>query len=318
MRAVSLLLLLIFSISAKAFAWPNWVYEPSCQAQYFCAVGIAENEALAKKLAFDDLSQQLQANVNSQSLVSISKKGNKSSASLSQKIELTTESIPLNLVSVAEKAFESNQTALLIKLPKQQFYTNLSSRVSTFFDNVSTSEQLAEQPLWQQRVWAIKQLAEQTKVENQLSLLTALNETQTSSSSLWLKFKQWQQLTLALKNKAIIEVQASHELQTIAASINQNLTGGAGTIYWLQPSIKTKSAKKSGKYIVQALLSLELLESMPPYRIVFTNSLKAQHSASTLSAAKQKAISEITHLIETSKGQVLFSKNDQHPTKEYQ
>ena len=72
-----------------------------------CAVGIAENEALAKKLAFDDLSQQLQASVNSQSLVSISKKGNKSSASLSQKIELTTESIPLNLVSIAEKSFKN-------------------------------------------------------------------------------------------------------------------------------------------------------------------------------------------------------------------
>jgi len=305
-------------MSAKAFAWPNWVYQANCAADYFCAVGIAESEALAKKVAFDDLSQQLQASVNSQSLVSVSKQDNKSSASLSQKIELTTESIPLNLVSVADKAFENNQIALLIKLPKQQFYTNLNSRVFTFFDNLSTAEQLSEQPLWQQRVWAIKQLTEQTKVENHLSLLTALNESRTLSSGLWQKFKQWQQLTLTLKNTAIIEVQASHELEEIATSINQSLTGGAGTIYWLQPSIKTKSAKKADKYIVQALLSLELLESEPPYRTVFTNSIKKQRSAPSLSAAKQKAITAIAQLIETSQGQVLFSKNDQLHTKEYQ
>ncbi len=64
MRAVSLLLLLICSMSAKAFSWPNWVYQANCAADYFCAVGIAESEALAKKMAFDDLSQQLQATVN--------------------------------------------------------------------------------------------------------------------------------------------------------------------------------------------------------------------------------------------------------------
>lgn len=304
-------------MSAKAFSWPNWVYQANCAADYFCAVGIAQGETLAKKMAFDDLSQQLQASVNSQTIVSVSKKDNKSHSSLSQKIELTTESIPLNLVFVAEKAIQNNQVALLIKLPKQQFYNNLSTRITTFFDNLSTPKQLSQQPLWQQRVWAIKQLAEQTKIENQLSLLTALSEGRTLSSGLWQKFKQWQQLTLALKNKAIIEVQASHELQTIAASINQHLIGGAGTIYWLQPSIKTKSAKKAGKYIVQTLLSLELLESEPPYRILFSNSLKAQRSASSISAAKQQAINAIAYLIETSKGQVLFSKNDQHHTKEY-
>jgi len=305
-------------MSAKAFAWPNWVYQANCAVDHFCAVGIAQNEALAKKMAFDDLSQQLQASVNSQSLVSISKKDNKSSVSLSQKIELTTESIPLNLVSVTEKASQNGRVALLLKLPKQQFYNNLSTRLTTFFDNVSTAKQLSEQPLWQQRVWAIKQLTQQTKVENHLSLLTALNESRTLSSSLWQKFKQWQQLTLALKNKAIIEVQASHELQAIATSINQSITGGAGTIYWLQPSIKTKSAKKADKYIVQALLSLELLESEPPYRTVFSNNIKRQRSAPSLSAAKQKAINAIAQLIETSKGQVLFSKNDQLHTKEYQ
>lgn len=318
MRAVNLLLLLICSISAKAFAWPSWVYQTNCTNDDFCAVGIAANEALAKKLAFSDLSQQLQASINSQSLVSVSKKDNKNSSSLSQKIEVTTESIPLNLISVAEKAFENNQTALLVKLPKEQFYKNLSTRVSTFFNNLLTPEQLAEQPLWQQRIWAIKQLAEQTNIENQLSLLTALNEARTLSSGLLQKFAQWQQLTSTFKNKAIIEVQASHELKSIAASINQSLMGGAGTIYWLQPSIKTRSAKKSGKYVVQALLSLELLESEPPYRVLFTNNLKAQRSDSSLSAAKQKAIEAIAHLINTSKGQVLFNKNDLHPTKEYQ
>lgn len=318
MRAVSLLLLLICSISAKAFTWPDWVYQINCTDSYFCAVGIAESETVAKKMAFDELSQQLQASVNSQSLVSVSKKGNKSSASLSQKIELITESIPLNLVLVAKKTFKDNQTALLIKLSKEQFYHNLSTRVFTFFDNIETPEQLNEQPLWQQRVWAVKQLANQAKIENQLSLLTALNENKTSASGLWQKFKRWQQLTLLLKNKAIIEVQASHELKTIATSINQNFTGGAGTIYWLQPSIKTKSAKKSSEYLVQASLSLELLESEPPYRTLFTNSLKMQRSAPSQSGAKQKAIKAIAHLIETTKGLVLFNKDDQPLTKEYQ
>jgi hypothetical protein len=318
MHAVNLLLLIvIFSISAKALAWPSWVYQANCGTDYFCAVGIAENEVMAKKVAFDDLSQQLQASVSSQSIVSISKKGNRNNSTLTQKIKLTTESIPLNLVSIVEKSFENNQIALLIKLPKQQFYNNLSTRVVTFFDNVSTLDQLSQQPLWQQRVWAIKQLAEQAKIENQLSLLTAISEQRTHSSGLWKKFKGWQQLTLSLKNKAIIEVQASHELQVISTSINHNITGGSGTIYWLQPSIKTKSAKKLGKYIVQAILSLELLESMPPYRILFTNTLKVQRSAPSQSIAKQKAIEAFAHLIETSKGQVLFNKNDQYHTKEY-
>jgi len=303
---------------AKAFVWPNWVYQTHCTVEYFCAVGIAQNEALAKKLALDDLSQQLQVSVNSQSIISISKKENKSHSSFSQRIELTTESIPLNLVFVAERIFQNDQMALLIKLPKQQFYNNLSARIRTFFDNVTTPEQLFQQPLWQQRVWAMKQLTEQTKIESQLSLLTALNKNRTLSSGLWEKFKQWQTLTLSSKNKAIIEVQASPELQVITSSINQHLIGGAGNIYWLQPSIKTKSAKKSGRYIVQALLSLELLESKPPYRILFSNSIKVQRSASSYRTAKQKAIEAIAHLIETSKGQVLFSKNDRHHGKEYQ
>ncbi len=304
-------------MSAKAFAWPNWVYHANCADKNFCAVGVAHSETLAKKMAFDDLSQQLQASVNSHSLVSISKKDNKSNSSLSQKIELNTESIPLNLVSVTDKAFENNQVAVLLKLPRQQFTNNLSTRLTTFFNNISSSKQLFHQPLWQQRVWAIKQQAKQAKIENQLSLLTALSEQKTLNSGLWQKFKQWQKLTVALNNKAIIEVQASHELQTIATSINQHLVGGAGKIYWLQPSIKTKSAKKAGKYTVKALLSLELLESKPPYRILFSNSLKAQRSAPSFSAAKQKAIEAIAHLIKTSKGHILFSKNDQHHLEEY-
>jgi hypothetical protein len=305
-------------MSAKASVWPTWVYQADCPADYFCAVGIAPSEALAKKIAFNDLSHQLQVSVNSQSLVSMSKKDNKSSSALSQKIKLTTESIPLNLVPVVDKAFQNNQVALFIKLSKQQFYNNLSARVTTFFDNISTSEQLIRQPLWQQRIWAIKQLTKQAKIENQLSLLTALNRQKTLSSGLWQKFKQWQQLTLALKDKAIIEVQASHELKTIATIINQSLIGGSGNIYWLQPTMAIKSAKKSGEYIVQASLHLELLESEPPYRVLFSNSLKAQKSAPTFNTAKQKAIGTITHLIEASKGQVLFSNNNQHHTKEYQ
>lgn len=318
MRAVSLLLLLIFPMLVKASTWPSWVYQTNCTAEYFCAVGIAKNETLAKKMAFDDLSQQLQAKVNSQSLVSVTKKGNKSSSSLSQRIELTSESIPLNLVSIVNKEYENNQVALLIELPKQQFYNNLSTRVGNFFSNLSTLKQLSQQPLWQQKVWAIKQLVQQPKIENQLSLLTAISKQKTDSSGLWKKFKQWQRLTLSLKNKAIIEVQASHELQAVAASINNNLTDGAGTIYWLQPSLKTKSAQKAGKFIVQALLSLELLESKSPYRAVFTNTLKIQRSAPSQSAAKQKVIEAFTHLIDITKGQVLFSKNNQQHTKEYQ
>lgn len=155
MLAVSLLLLLICSISAKAFAWSNWVYQTNC------AAGIAEREVLDKKIVFDDFSQQLQA------------------------------------------------------------------------------------------------------------------------------------------------------------SINQRLTGDAGTIHWLQSSIKTNSAKKPGTYIVQTLLTIELLESKLPYCILFINNLKIQRSSPLLIAAKQKTISTIAHLFENTKGHVLFSKNDLHPTKEY-
>jgi len=317
MRAVSLLLLVISSISAKASVWPNWVYQTNCTAEYFCAVGLAQNEISAKKLALDDLSQQLQVSVNSQTSIDVSKEEDKSTTRFKQKIELSTESIPLNLIFVAERTFQNSQMALLIKLPKQQFYNNLSAHVASFFNNMTTPEQLSQQPLWRQRVWAMKQQEEQTKIKNQLSLLTALNKNKTSSSGLWEEFKQWQKLTLSSQNKAIIEVQAPHELQVITSSINQYLIGGAGEIYWLQPSIKTRTAKKSGKYIVQVLLSLELLESKPPYRILFSNSIKVQRKAPSYNAAKQKAIEAIVQLIKTSKGQVLFSKNDQPHGKEY-
>ncbi|TWX56857.1 LPP20 family lipoprotein [Colwellia hornerae] len=318
MRAVNLLLLLvIFSISAKAAVWPSWVYQSNCSEEYFCGVGIAENEVMAKKFAFDDLSQQLQANVSSQSIVSIQKKDNRNSYTLSQQIKLTTESIPLNLVSIAEKTFKNNQTALLIKLSKQQFYNNLASRVSTFFDNITTSSQLHLQPLWQQRVWAVRQLAQQSSVENNLILLSSINEEKTLSSGIWQKFKQWQQLISALKNKAIIEVQAPIELGVINTSINLSLTGGAGTVYWLQPSIKSKSARDGNEYVVEVVLSVELLESEPPYRVLFTNRLKNQHRASSPNIAKQRAIEAIAQLIESSKGQVLFSKSGQQSTKEY-
>jgi hypothetical protein len=312
-----LLLLIVISITAKASVWPNWVYQANCGSDYFCAVGIAENEVMAKKVAFDDLSQQLQATVSSQSIVTITKKGNKNSSSLSQQIKLTTESIPLNLVSVIEKKFENNQVALLIKLSKQQFYKNLAARVNTFFDNIATSNQLHLQPLWQQRVWAQRQLAEQSRVENQLVLLSSISEERTNSSEMWKKFKRWQQLTSELKNKAIIEVQAPIGLEVIKASINRSLTGGAGTVYWLQPSIKTKSANNGGEHVVEVLLSIELLESEAPYRVLFTNTLKERHRGSSVNEAKQRAIEAIAHLIEVSKGQVLFIKGGQHSTKEY-
>ncbi len=317
MRKVNLLLLIVLSISAKASVWPNWVYQANCGSDYFCAVGIAENEAMATKVAFDVLSQQLQASVSSQSIVSITKKENKNSSTFSQQIKLTSESIPLNLVTVAEKAFENKQTALLVKISKQQFYKNLAARVSTFFDNISTSSQLYLQPLWQQRMWAQRQLAQQPKVVNYLVLLSSISDERTNSSGMWKKFKQWQQLTSELKNKAIIEVQAPRELKVINASINRSLTGGAGTVYWLQPSIKTKSAKYGGEYVVEVLLSIELLESEPPYRVLFTNTLKERNRASSANVAKQEAIEAIAHLIEVSKGQVLFNKGGQYSTKEY-
>ncbi len=320
MRAVNLsilIALIVLSISAKASAWPDWVYQTNCGSEYFCAVGIAENETMAKKIAFDDLSQQFQATVSSESIVSITKKGTRNSSTLLQKIKLTTESIPLNLVSVSEKSFINNQTALLIKLSKQQFYNNLAARLGNFFANISTSEQLSQQPLWQQRVWAQRQLARQPRVENYLVLLSSINETKTNSTGLLKKFKQWQQLTLALKNKAIIEIQAPSELGVINASINRYLTGGSGTVYWLQPSIKTKSAKAGSEYVAEVLLSIELLESEPPYRVLFSNTFKERHRGSSVNVAKQRAIAAIAHLIEASKGQVLFNKIDQYSTKEY-
>jgi hypothetical protein len=318
MRAVNLLLLLIVcSISAQASAWPSWVYKANCSTEYFCAVGVADDEVMAKKFAFDDLSQQLQASISSKSIVSVTKQGNESSATLAQKIVFTTESIPLNLVSVAEKAFENNQTALLIKLPKQQFYKNLTARVNTFFENISTSIQLNQQPLWQQRVWAQRQLAHQPRIENHLVLLSSINDTKTNLSGLWQKFKHWQQLTLTFKNRAIIEVQAPKDLGEISASINRHLIGGAGTVYWLQPSIKTKSAKDDNEYVVEVLLSLELLESEPPYRVLFTNRLKERRHASSAALAKQLAIAAIAKSIDVSKGQILFSKDGQNNRKEY-
>jgi len=307
----------MLSISAKASAWPSWVYQANCGTDYFCAVGIAENEVMAKKLAFDDLSQQLQASVSSQSTISITKKGKRNSSTLTQKIKLTTESIPLNLVSIAEKSFENNQTALLIKLSKHQFYNNLASRVSTFFDNITTPLQLYQQPLWQQRVWAQRQLVQQPSIENHLVLLSSISDERTTSSGVWQKFKRWQQLTLELKNKAIIEVQAPQDLGVISASINRFLTGGSGTVYWLQPSLMTKSAKNGDEYVVEVLLSVELLESEPPYRVLFTNTLKERHRATSINTAKQRAIEAIAHLIEISKGQVLFNKDGQNSVKEY-
>jgi len=312
-----LLLIVMLSISAKASAWPSWVYQANCGTDYFCAVGIAENEVMAKKLAFDDLSQQLQASVSSQSTISITKKGKRNSSTLTQKIKLTTESIPLNLVSIAEKSFENNQTALLIKLSKHQFYNNLASRVSTFFDNITTPLQLYQQPLWQQRVWAQRQLVQQPSIENHLVLLSSISDERTTSSGVWQKFKRWQQLTLELKNKAIIEVQAPQDLGVISASINRFLTGGSGTVYWLQPSLMTKSAKDGDEYVVEVLLSVELLESEPPYRVLFTNTLKERHRATSINTAKQRAIEAIAHLIEISKGQVLFNKDGQNSVKEY-
>ena len=318
MHAVNLLLLLIVcSISAQAAAWPNWVYKANCSIEYFCAVGIANNESMAKKFAFDDLSQQLQASISSKSIVSVTKQGNESGATLAQQIVFTTESIPLNLVSVVEKAFENNQTALLIKLSKQQFYKNLTARVNNFFENISTSIQLNQQPLWQQRVWAQRQLAHQPRIENHLVLLSSINDTKTNLSGLWQKFKHWQQLTLTFKNRAIIEVQAPNELGDISTSINRNLIGGAGTIYWLQPSIKTKSAKDDNEYVVEVLLSIELLESEPPYRVLFTNTLKERHRAFSITLAKQLAMAAIAKSIDVSKGQILFSENGQNNLKEY-
>lgn len=318
MHAVNkLLVLIICLISAKTSAWPDWVYQAKCSTEYFCAIGVAENETMAKKFAFDDLSQQLQASVSSTSIVAVAKQGNESTATLAQKIVFTTESIPLNLVSVAEKAYENNQTALLIKLSKQQFYENLTARVNTFFENISTSIQLNQQPLWQQRVWAQRQLTQQSRIENHLVLLSSINNTKTKLSGLWQKFTHWQQLTSTLKNRAIIEVQAPNGLGEISTSINRHLIEGAGTIYWLQPSIKTKSAKDDNEYVVEVLLSLELLESEPPYRVLFTNTLKERNRAPSVTLAKKRAIAAIAKAIDVSKGQVLFSKDGQNNRKEY-
>ena len=220
-------------------------------------------------------------------------------------------------MTVSKKTFNNDEVALLIRLSKSQYYANLTSRLTTFFDNILTVTQLNLQPLWQQRVWALRQMATQPKIENYIVLLSSLNNERTASSGIWEKFRQWQRLTSRLKNKAIIEVQASDELSEISSKISNSLLGGAGKTYWLQPSIKSKTAKKGPEYVAQVVLSIELLESDPPYRVLFTNSLKKQQRAPSKKSAKQRAMKAIAQLIESSNGQALFNKDGPKSIKEY-
>jgi hypothetical protein len=305
----SLFLLLTLSFQVVAQSWPDWVLLTKSDSEYFKAVGIASNEKAAVTLALADINTLLQSNIDSSTHVVSQKKNNLVSTEFRQSIQLDSRSRKFSNIKVENKHYANGKVAVQIGLSKQDIVDSLIAELSSFFKTNKNAEQLSLLDDWQQRVWSMQQKSQLHNIVADMLLLEILSQETSELSSLQQDFIHWQQLMADLADKARFEVQSPDSLFGLVELLSSQLSGGQGTTYWLQPELIEHKGRKGNKYYSQLRLSIKIMESFPPFRVVYSNSIKHQQKADSFINAKKIALNELIELMRNSGNFILFTQN---------
>lgn len=292
-----------------AESWPDWVLLTTSDNKTFRAVGIASNEKAAITLALADINALLQSNINSTTRVISQKKNHQVSSEFKQSVQLDSRSRNFSNIGIEQKHYHNDQVAVQISLTKQNIINSVNAELSTFFNGNKSAEQLSRLDHWQQRVWSIQQKSLLTNIAADLYLLETLSAQTAEVIALQQSFIQWQQLISNFADKARFEVQSPDSLSGLVPLLSSQLAGGQGETYWLQPELQIKKARKGNLHYAQLQLSVKLIDSQPPFRTVYSHSIKHQQKASSFNKAKALALNELTELIRQGASVILFKPN---------
>lgn len=305
----SLFLLLTLPFQVMAQSWPDWVLLTKSDNEYFKSVGIANNEKAAVSLALADINTLLQSNINSSTRVVSQKKNNVVSTQFKQSIQLDSRSRKFSNIKIEKKHYANDNVAVQISLSKQNIIDSLITELSSFFNTNKSAEQLALLDDWQQRAWSMQQKNQLDNIAADMLLLESLSQQTSELNSLQQDFNHWQQLMTDLADKARFEVQSPDSLFGLVELLSSQLSGGQGTTYWLQPELIEQKGRKGKQYYSQLRLSIKVMESSSPFRIVYSNSIKHQQKADSFISAKKLALNELIELMRNSDNFILFTPN---------
>lgn len=305
----SFLLLLALSFQVMAESWPDWVLLTKSDSKYFKAVGIASSEKEARAMALADINLLLQSRINTSATLLSQKKNKVVNSEFKQLIKLDSRSRVFSNITIENKHHTNDQIAVQISISKQNIINSLLSELSSFFKNKKSDEQLSRLDDWQQKIWSVQQKNQLSNIATDMRLLEALSPVTSEVTSLQQSFSHWQQLMTDYSDQARFEVQSPDSLSGIVELLSSQLAGGQGKTYWLQPELMVKKARKGNSHYSQLRLSIKVMESFPPFRIVYSNSIKHQQKSDNFIKAKELALNELIELIRSSDSFILFTKN---------
>jgi hypothetical protein len=305
----SFVLLLTLPFQVVAESWPDWVLLTTSDNEYFRSVGVADSKKEAITLALDDINGLLQSRINSSTTLVTQKKGRNVSSEFRQLTKLDSRSRKFSNITIENKFHKNDKVAVQISISKNNIIKSLTSELSLFFKMNKSDKQLFRLDDWQQKIWSIQQKSQLYNIAADMQLLETLSQETSELTSLQQDFGRWQQLMIDLADKAHFEVQSPDSLFGIVELLSSQLAGGQGKTYWLQPELVVKKARKGKTHYAQLQLSIKVIESSPPFRTVYSNSIKHQQKADNFIKAKELALNELIKLMRNSDSFILFNQN---------
>ncbi|MFQ3277865.1 MAG: hypothetical protein ACI8SZ_002211 [Colwellia sp.] len=305
----SFFLLLTLPFQVVAELWPDWVLLTTSDNEYFRSVGVADSKKEAITLALDDINGLLQSRINSSTTLVTQKKGRNVSSEFRQLTKLDSRSRKFSNITIENKFHKNDKVAVQISISKNNIINSLISELSLFFKMNKSDKQLFRLDDWQQKIWSMQQKSQLYNIAADMQLLETLSQETSELTSLQQDFGRWQQLMTDLADKAHFEVQSPDSLFGIVELLSSQLAGGQGKTYWLQPELVVKKARKGKTYYAQLQLSIKVIESSPPFRTVYSNSIKHQQKADNFIKAKELALNELIKLMRNSDSFILFNQN---------
>jgi hypothetical protein len=305
----SFFLLLTLPFQVVAESWPDWVLLTTSDNEYFRSVGVADSKKEAITLALDDINGLLQSRINSSTTLVTQKKGRNVSSEFRQLTKLDSRSRKFSNITIENKFHKNDKVAVQISISKNNIINSLISELSLFFKMNKSDKQLFRLDDWQQKIWSMQQKSQLYNIAADMQLLETLSQETSELTSLQQDFGRWQQLMTDLADKAHFEVQSPDSLFGIVELLSSQLAGGQGKTYWLQPELVVKKARKGKTYYAQLQLSIKVIESSPPFRTVYSNSIKHQQKADNFIKAKELALNELIKLMRNSDSFILFNQN---------
>ncbi|MFQ3311667.1 MAG: hypothetical protein ACI8SC_000838 [Colwellia sp.] len=305
----SFFLLLTLPFQVVAESWPDWVLLTTSDNEYFRSVGVADSKKEAITLALDDINGLLQSRINSSTTLVTQKKGRNVSSEFRQLTKLDSRSRKFSNITIENKFHKNDKVAVQISISKNNIINSLISELSLFFKMNKSDKQLFRLDDWQQKIWSMQQKSQLYNIAADMQLLETLSQETSELTSLQQDFGRWQHLMTDLADKAHFEVQSPDSLFGIVELLSSQLAGGQGKTYWLQPELVVKKARKGKTYYAQLQLSIKVIESSPPFRTVYSNSIKHQQKADNFIKAKELALNELIKLMRNSDSFILFNQN---------